>query len=268
MEAVGLVASIVQLINVTAKTIKYLNSVKDASEDRSRLLQETTSLLPLFVKLQGQVEVAKTERSVQWFDGVSSLAIENGPFDQLRAALEQLAKRLKPKTGLKNVAHAFVWTFDKDYCEALLARIERAKSAINLALLGDTFALAQSIKADTASIGDIRQDISTLTRDAANTQIKEDLQQRQEILQWLSPLNFFRTQQDTLARREEGTAGAGKSVLASVVIDFLRARHMGQDTVGVAGVYCNFKERDSQSPENLLAACWAQLAPQKLPETL
>lgn len=31
------------------------------------------------------------------------------------------------------------------------------------------------------------------------------VQQRQEILQWLSPLNFFRTQQDTLARREEGT---------------------------------------------------------------
>ncbi|KAL8758457.1 MAG: hypothetical protein Q9199_001475 [Rusavskia elegans] len=311
MEAVGLVASIAQLINVTAKTIKYLNSVKDASEDRLRLLQETTSLLPLFVKLQGQVEAAKTDKSVQWFDGVRSLAIEHGPLDQLRAALEQLAKRLKPKTGLKNVAHAFIWTFDKDYCEALLARIERAKSAINLALLGDTLALAQSIKADTASIGNIRHDVSTLTRDAANTQIKEDckmalvesiyqadppyiVQQRQEILQWLSPLNFIRTQQDTLGRREEGTGqwlidssefknwlagnncilccpgipGAGKSVLTSVIIDFLREQHMGQDAVGVAGVYCNFKERDSQSPENLLAACCAQLAPQTLPETL
>ena len=43
---------------------------------------------------------------------------------------------------------------------------------------------------------------------------------------------------------------------------------MGQDSVGVAGVYCNFKERDSQSPENLLAACCAQLAPQILPETM
>ncbi|KAI4257361.1 MAG: hypothetical protein L6R42_005724 [Xanthoria sp. 1 TBL-2021] len=268
MEVVGLVASITQLISVTAKTIKYLNSVKDASEDRSKLLQETTSLLPLFVNLQGQVEAAKTDKSVQWTDGVRSLAIENGPLDQLRAALEQLAKRLKPKTGLKNVAHAFVWTFDKDYCEALLARIERAKSAINLALLGDTFALAQSIKADTASIGDIRQDVSTLTRDAANTQVKEDLRQRQEILHWLSPLNFFKSQQDTFARREEGTAGAGKSILASLVIDFLRARYTAQDTVGVAGVYCNFKERDSQSQENLLAACCAQLAPQTLPETL
>ena len=43
---------------------------------------------------------------------------------------------------------------------------------------------------------------------------------------------------------------------------------MGQDSIGVAGVYCNFKERDSQSPENLLAACYAQLAPQTLPETI
>ena len=43
---------------------------------------------------------------------------------------------------------------------------------------------------------------------------------------------------------------------------------MGQDSVGVAGVYCNFKERDSQSPENLLAACYAQLAPQTLPQAI
>ncbi|KAL8638697.1 MAG: hypothetical protein Q9226_008971, partial [Calogaya cf. arnoldii] len=138
MEVVGLLASIAQLINLTAKTIKYLNSVKDASEDRSRLLQETTSLLPLIVKFQGQVEEANTNSDVPWFDCVRSLAIENGPLYQLRVALEQLAKRLKPKTGLKNVAHAFVWTFDKDYCEAILIRIERVKSAISLALHGDT----------------------------------------------------------------------------------------------------------------------------------
>ncbi|KAI4218157.1 MAG: hypothetical protein L6R36_009100 [Xanthoria steineri] len=291
MEPVGVAASIVQLINVTAKTIKYLNSVKDASEDRSRLLQETTSLLPLFISLQGKVETAKNHQSVEWLRHVRDVAVESGPFDQLRSALELLAKRLKPKHGLKGVAYAFVWTLHRDESEALLARIERVKSTINLALHGDTFALAQSIKADT---DETRQDISTLTRDVANIQIREDLQQRQGILQWLSPLNFFSTQQDILARREKGTGqwlidstefknwlagnsstrccpgipGAGKSVLASVVIDFLRERHKGQDSVGVAGVYCNFKERDSQSPENLLAACYAQLAPQTLPQTM
>ena len=51
-----------------------------------------------------------------------------------------------------------------------------------------------------------------------------------------------------------------------MVIDFLRARHVGHDVVGVAGLYCNFKERDAQTPENLLAACCAQWAPQTLPD--
>ena len=138
MEVVGAVASIAQLINITAKTIKYLNSVKDASEDRSRLLQETSSLLPLFISLQGKVEAAKNHQSVEWLRHVRDLAVENGPLDQLRSALEHLAKRLKPRHGLKGVAYAFVWTLHKDESEALLARIERVKSTIILALHGDT----------------------------------------------------------------------------------------------------------------------------------
>ncbi|KAL8670309.1 MAG: hypothetical protein Q9168_005140 [Polycauliona sp. 1 TL-2023] len=268
MEVVGLVASIAQLISLTAKTIKYLNSVKDASEDRARLLQETTGLLPLFVKLQGQIEAANADRTLQWFDGIRSLATEYGPLDQLRTALEQIVQKLKPRTGLKKVARTLVWTLDKAYCETILTKIERVKSSISLALQGDSFTLAQSIKADTAGIGDVRQDILTLTDDVTKMQISKDLQQRDDILQWLSPLNFLRTQQDTLARREEGTAGAGKSILASSVVDYLRTRHMGQDTVGIAVVYCNFKERDSQTPQNILGACCAQLAPKSLPEII
>ena len=138
MEVVGAAASIAQLITVTAKTIKYLNSVKDASEDRSRLLQDTSSILPLFISLQGKVEAAKNHQILEWFSCVRGLAVENGPLDQLRSALEHLAKRLKPKQGLKGVAHAFVWTLHKDECEALLARIERVKPTIELALQVDT----------------------------------------------------------------------------------------------------------------------------------
>lgn len=43
---------------------------------------------------------------------------------------------------------------------------------------------------------------------------------------------------------------------------------MDQESVGVAAIYCNFKERGSQSPENLLAGCCAQIFQQELPETL
>ncbi len=63
-------------------------------------------------------------------------------------------------------------------------------------------------------------------------------------------------------------AGAGKSILASVVINFLRARYAEQHSVGVAAIYCNFKERNSQTPENLVAGWCTQLIKQTLPESL
>lgn len=136
MEAVGLIASITQLIDVTAKTIKYLRSVKDASADRLQLLLEASSLSSLLISLEVQAKGAGKEEA--WFDRVRSLAVKHGPLDQVRKALEQLAERLKPKKGVKNVTRAFVWTLDKAYCENLMKTIERAKSSVGLALQGDT----------------------------------------------------------------------------------------------------------------------------------
>lgn len=53
-----------------------------------------------------------------------------------------------------------------------------------------------------------------------------------------------------------------------MVINFLRARYAKQESVGVAAIYCNFKERDSQTLENLLAGWCEQLVRQTLPKLL
>ncbi|KAI4093087.1 MAG: hypothetical protein LQ344_003070, partial [Seirophora lacunosa] len=136
MEVVASAASISQLIDATLKTIKYLNKVKHTSEGRSRLTREVTLLLTLLGSLDSQV--TRASNSEPWFDCVRSLAVENGPIDQLRLALEELAKRLKPTKRLKIITHAFTWPFDQAYCEHLLGKIERVKSSVSLALQGDT----------------------------------------------------------------------------------------------------------------------------------
>ncbi|KAL8635810.1 MAG: hypothetical protein Q9228_006737 [Teloschistes exilis] len=59
MEAIGLAAGIVQLVGLTTKTIKYLNGVKHSSEERTKLFREASSLLPLLVTLQTQVDQSK-----------------------------------------------------------------------------------------------------------------------------------------------------------------------------------------------------------------
>ncbi|KAL8963127.1 MAG: hypothetical protein Q9193_000562 [Seirophora villosa] len=281
MELVGAVASITQLVDITAKTVQYLNSVKDASKERLKVAREASGLLPLLWDLQSHVDASNNEdRSRR----VGSLAANHGAIDQLREALEELAKKLEPKKGLEDKLRAFVWTLDKTYTQQLLRKIERVKSSVSIALQGDTLELARNTYERTSVI---RSDIDRLKTD-------KESRWRKEVLEWLSPLNFFKTQQDTFARREEGTGqwfidspefqewlsginrtlccpgipGAGKSILASVVIDFLRARYTDQESVGVAAIYCNFKERGSQNPENLLAGCCAQIIQQELPETL
>ncbi|KAL8812638.1 MAG: hypothetical protein Q9200_000866 [Gallowayella weberi] len=280
MEPIGLTASLAHLITITVKTIKYLNSVKDASSDRASLFHEVSNLLPLLVKLQAQINEAK--QSEPWFDCVRSLGVENGPLDQLRDALVQLTKKLKPKQGVEKAARAFIWTFDKAYCETVLQKIERVKSRTSLALQGDTFKLAQAIKTDTAGI---HTNVAAVADGIEAIQLSEEVEKRRGILAWFSPLNFSKTQQDVFARREDGTGqwfldspnfqdwvsgstrtlccpgipGAGKTILAAVVVDTLRNEFAHNPSKGVAAVYCNFKEREIQGLQNLLAGACAQL---------
>ncbi|KAJ7036681.1 hypothetical protein C8F04DRAFT_877461, partial [Mycena alexandri] len=94
----------------------------------------------------------------------------------------------------------------------------------------------------------------------------------QEIINWTSPLNFFPHQADILGSRQPGTGdwllqeslfkqckvceiqalwccgmpGAGKTVLAC--------------KAGVAVLYLDHRATETQSPTNLLAALWHQLA--------
>lgn len=242
--------------------------------------------MPLLVGLKNQISEPK-----QWSEGTRHLLNEHGALDQLQQALEKLAKKLEPEKGIRKVARNLIWTLDKVECDDTLKKIERVKSRISLALQGDVHKLAQAIKADTANIDTIQEGISEL-------HIKEDTKTRQDILEWFSPLNFFKTQQDIFERREEGTGrwlidtpefqnwtagsdrtlccfgipGAGKSVLASVVVDNLRNKFASENSskVGVAAAYCNFKEVDMQNPSNLLSGLCRQLIinDQPFPETL
>ncbi|RDA85708.1 hypothetical protein CP532_0719 [Ophiocordyceps camponoti-leonardi (nom. inval.)] len=105
------------------------------------------------------------------------------------------------------------------------------------------------------------------------------------ILRWLSPHEFWRQQADFLSRRQPGTGewlletdefqawqkikgftllcqgipGAGKTILASTVIDSLQRRHQKDPTVGIAFVYCNHKRQDEQTALRLLENLLKQL---------
>ncbi|KAJ7266837.1 ankyrin repeat-containing domain protein [Mycena rebaudengoi] len=108
--------------------------------------------------------------------------------------------------------------------------------------------------------------------------------ERRKIIEWMSLLNFFQRHADISCARQEGTGlwlleeakfkdwvsrtgatfwcygmpGAGKTVLSSTVVDYLREKSPSPN-VGVACAYLNHKETDMQTPKNILAGLWRQL---------
>jgi hypothetical protein len=130
--AIGLVANIIQLIDATTTAIKYLNDVKDAPKDRATLAREAANLLVLLMDLRCKVEEA--EPTDPCFIGVRSLGVKGGPLDQFKEAMENLAKEMKPQTGVKKLGKTLLWTLDKNNISDILSKIERLKTLVILAL--------------------------------------------------------------------------------------------------------------------------------------
>lgn len=116
------------------------------------------------------------------------------------------------------------------------------------------------------------------------------------MLNWLTPIDYGPQQSDYIKRRQGGTGqwlldskefqawlettqktlfcpgipGAGKTILTSVVIDDLVSRHQSNLKIGIAYIYCNFRRRDEQKAEDLLASLLKQLSQKRssLPESV
>ncbi|KAI2611824.1 hypothetical protein GGR54DRAFT_340768 [Hypoxylon sp. NC1633] len=111
---------------------------------------------------------------------------------------------------------------------------------------------------------------------------KEDV----DILRWLTPVDYSSQQNDFVRRRQAGTGrwllsskeyqkwlsdikqtlfcpgipGAGKTILASIVIEDLITRATEDQTIGIAYIYCNFRRKDEQTIESILSNLLKQLA--------
>jgi hypothetical protein len=131
--AIGLVASIVQLIVATSKVIKYVSEVKDAPKEQENLGLEAANLMPLLMTLKQRIEADPSNES--WYAGVRSLIVPTGPIPQLQEAMEQLGSKLKSRR--KKLSEHLMWPSDRKDCMVILSRVERMKTLIGLALQND-----------------------------------------------------------------------------------------------------------------------------------
>jgi Cdc6-like AAA superfamily ATPase len=130
---------------------------------------------------------------------------------------------------------------------------------------------------------DIRAAVKTLGK-------RGDDQDCQAIIDWLTPVNYALQQRDFIARRQEGTGewllmsnefqqwlaqnnqtlfcpgipGAGKTIISSIVIDHLHKTFGNDPSIGIAYLYCNFRQQHEQKSTDLIVNILKQLV-QKQP---
>lgn len=259
MDPLSILASVTAIATATFQVVSFLGTMKEGGSDRLRLTTEVNSLWMVLKLLEGQMEPTNPHEEA-WLEGVRSLQAPNGIFDEIKEAMQRLTVKLKPKTGHRKALQTLRWPLtDKRDVEAIVSQIERLKSSVSLVL-------------NHASLA-----IGTKVNDALVSQ------KVKAVTDWLTPLNFLARQESIIRDRSEGTGawflesdtfdrwrseddlvmwcpgipGAGKTFLASIVIEKLREIYRGQN-VAILMLYCNYNDPETQSVQPLIASLMKQ----------
>jgi len=135
MDPLSATASIIAILQLSSKVVGYLTDVKDASRERATCAVEVSNLQSLLLNLRFHLEEGRANTS--WHTAVRALAVENGPLDQFKQALETLQSKMTDRSRLKKAGDILTWTFKKEEVDSIMGRIERLKSLVEIALQRD-----------------------------------------------------------------------------------------------------------------------------------
>lgn len=132
MDPLSVTASIIAILQLSGKVLGYLNDVKDASKDRAKCAIEAANLNSLLTALRFRLEEGSP--GTPWYTALQALAIENGPLDQFKQALEQLQRKMTGGSKMRKAGDALIWEFKKEEIASILGRMERLKTLVQVAL--------------------------------------------------------------------------------------------------------------------------------------
>ena len=218
--------------------------------------------------------------------GFRSLTAKLGPVEQLESSLGSIVNKVRPVSKLKKIGKALVWPFTIKEVEEILKKMERQKSTITFALQGDQMNLTKAIKADTMQIHSLISGVQEMQVGVTYLQDHQEVEIVQKVVDWFSPLSFRDRHNEVLSRRCEGTGnwlfeiaeasawlsdgdkaslwcsgipGAGKTTIAAIMTEHIEQNLIHDQSVAVACIYCNYKDKMAQTPVNLLANIWMQI---------
>lgn len=104
MDPLSVTASILTVLQLSAKVLVYLSDVKNASKDRTRCDIEISNLHSLLSKLRDRIRTGGSNQP--WYTAVGELAVPNGPLDQFKQALQALQSNMTGGSRLLKASEA------------------------------------------------------------------------------------------------------------------------------------------------------------------
>ena len=270
MDPLSAAASLLSVLDIAVRTtsaiINYGRDTHNASRDKKLLVEEALLLSKVLNRLRERAEASSNQC---W------LADHLDVFQLFQAAFDDLANALNidPETGQPREESRFKafqlkakWTITKSDIYTILQRMERLQHHAN-ALLSDNQRIV-------------------LERIDQKQQEAQDQKFKSALLGWLSSLPMTQVHQTVSDKAEKGSGqwvldldtfvrwhrgeitrlwgwgipGAGKTVIASIIVNFLRRERSDslKRDIGVAFLYLKYNETD-QTLDNLLGNLLRQL---------
>jgi hypothetical protein len=166
-EAIGGVASVLTILSAVDRVIRCVQSCKNASIEKNRLIQE-------FSYVRGLLETLKTTLQdadpidYTWTATVAELNHQDGLIHQFQQLLDLIDISLgKPSQskGLKKLRVSVQWPYKEAETMKLVATVERYKNLFGLALQNSHISLAHAIRKSAASLHtDVRDVMDSVAR--------------------------------------------------------------------------------------------------------
>ncbi|KAF7365830.1 SesA domain-containing protein [Mycena venus] len=174
-EALGTVTSILQLINTVLTAKDCIQDFVHAPQEQRKLLLEMADLQPLLEELQDRI-VANPLGGI--------LQRMKRPLADFKGTMERFTEKLRPeqfKTLLNSWLLVDLWDMGQQH-------------------QGDRDVLLRSVKdvADTVNSG-----VTNITNSISQQLQRMDSAERGQIIEWLSPINFFLRHSDISSAQEE-----------------------------------------------------------------
>jgi hypothetical protein len=147
-EIFGLSASIITVLDLCTKSLKFLRDIHSAPKECARLQVAISSIRGLVDELGETATDAQTAPNNARLRSIPTLVQNESPLACLQDTLQSLTDKLdraRSATGIKKVGKRVGWPFTKEDIRTTLGLLKLHQKTLSLAFQNDTFLIAQDI---------------------------------------------------------------------------------------------------------------------------